>query len=247
MEEPTELNKTIGAIVAENYHTAEVFLKYQIDFCCGGNQTLLEACEAKQLTINQLQEELKMASANCLSERENFKDWDLAFLSDYIIQKHHHYIKHNVPIISQLLAKVVDTHAENHPELREIREIFTELSEELISHLQKEEMILFPYLKNLAGAEKYNLENPQVCVKTIQNPIKIMETEHEEASILLKLIRNLSQNYALPPEACATYRLVFEKLQAFEKDLFQHIHLENNILFPKAIQAEKKLLEYISH
>jgi regulator of cell morphogenesis and NO signaling len=245
--EPNELNKTIGAIVAENYHTSEVFLKYQIDFCCGGEQTLAEICEAKPLISKQLQEDLKIASANSLSARENFNEWDLAFLSDYIIQKHHHYIRHNAPHISQLLDKIVDVHAENHPELREIREIFTELSEELGSHLQKEEMILFPYLKNLAGAEKYNLENPQVCVKTIQNPIKIMQAEHEEAGILLKLIRDLTQNYTLSTEACATYRLVFEKLQAFENDLFQHIHLENNILFPKAIQAEKRLLDHINH
>ncbi|MCU0447052.1 MAG: iron-sulfur cluster repair di-iron protein [Microscillaceae bacterium] len=240
-------NQTLAEIVLENQQTAEVLSKYQLDFCCGGSQTLAEACAVKNLNIKDLQNELQTISAGNSSAKTNFNVWDLALLSDYIVQKHHHYIIHNVPIIQHLLHKVVDAHADKHPELVEIREIFTELSEELLSHLQKEEVILFPYIKNLAGAEKYNLENPHVCVKTIQNPIKVMETEHEEAGILLKLIRNLSQNYTLPVDACPTYRLVFDKLQTFEKDLFQHIHLENNILFPKALQSERKLLEYITH
>lgn len=238
-------HKTIGEIVAENYHTAEVFLKYDIDFCCGGKKILQQACDDKLLNINKIYNELCNISSPSPENEEPFQTWDLAQLTDYIINHHHKYVKHAIPNIQHLLEKIADKHDEKHTELKEIKEIFIELSEELENHLYKEEHILFPYIKNLAGVEKFHLDNPQVCIKSIENPVKMMEAEHEEAAILLKLIRNLSQNYQLPYDACTTYTLAFEKLQEFEQDLFKHVHLENNILFPRALQTEKNILANI--
>jgi regulator of cell morphogenesis and NO signaling len=235
--------KTVGDIVAENYQTAQIFIKYGIDFCCGGKKKFEEACDSNSLNISKIYNDLATTHLSNPNNDQNFTAWDLAALVEYILQQHHKYVKHAIPAIQHLLEKIADKHGQAHPELKEIKEIFIELSEELSSHLYKEEHILFPYIKNLAGVDKFQLDNPQVCLKSIDNPVKMMETEHEEASILLKLIRNISQDYQTPSDACTSYKLAFEKLQEFEQDLFKHVHLENNILFPKALLVEKGILE----
>jgi regulator of cell morphogenesis and NO signaling len=231
-------NITVGEIVAVNYKAADVFKKYDIDFCCGGNKALSDVCN--QLNINQSDVEIDLDNINDDQPgNHNFNRWKLDFLIDYILNEHHTYVSANVPILLEYTNKVANVHGDNHTETKEINRLFHEVAQELDLHMRKEEQVLFPYVKTLVIAKDNQQAKPEVPFGTVQNPIRMMEMEHENAGDIFKEIARLSNNYTPPEDACQTYQVLFSKLKEFEEDLHRHIHLENNILFPKAIALEE--------
>ena len=231
------VEKTVGEIVAANYKTADVFKKHGIDFCCGGNVTLSETCRKKGIEISTIEDDLQKITAS-KSEGNDFDRWNLDFLIDYIINQHHSYVAENIPLIIQYSDKVARVHGENHPETVEINRLFHEVARELQAHMQKEELILFPFIKQMVKSNKEGIPMPTPPFGTVNNPIKMMEMEHETAGEIFKQIAKLSNNFTPPLAACTTYRVLYAKLEDFESDLHKHIHLENNILFPKALKLE---------
>ncbi|MBI2259684.1 MAG: iron-sulfur cluster repair di-iron protein [Flavobacteriia bacterium] len=235
-----EKPKTVGEMVLEDYRKAEVFRKFGIDFCCGGKKTLQQACEKKGINPNEVQSALENLNTNS-TQTENYHSWSLDFLADYIVNKHHTYVKESHSILFDLSQKVARVHGDKHPELIEIAHLYEEIANELQMHMHKEEMILFPYIKKLVLASKNEIPFEQAPFGSIVNPINMMESEHELAGEHLEKIHEYSNNYTPPADACNSYRVLFAKLSEYEKDLHQHIHLENNLLFPKAIELEKSL------
>jgi regulator of cell morphogenesis and NO signaling len=231
----------IGEIVAENFRTAQVFEKYGIDFCCGGKKSVSEACGEKGINPDELTERLTKLAGNQNNIHNDYNAWELDFLIDYIINNHHSYVKRSLPVIAGHTEKVALKHGANHPEVIKISELFSNIKAELEAHMQKEELMLFPYIKNLVEAKRKSIEIPLPPFGTIENPIKVMETEHDSAGNAIGEINSLSSSYTLPEDACATFGVLYQELKDFEDDLHTHIHLENNILFPKAIALEKKL------
>ena len=237
-----ESGETIGELVAKDYRKAEVFKKYGIDFCCGGKKSVQTACAEKGVNAVALEQELNALTETPVARSQNFAAWDLSFLADFIVNNHHAYVREAIPALTEYTTKIARVHGKNHPELIAIAEHFTNVANELNAHLPKEERVLFPFIQQLNEAAKTNSTVPRSGFGSIQNPINMLEMEHEAAGSSMEAIRELSQNYTVPADGCTTYRLAFAKLQEFEADLHQHIHLENNILFPKALELEKKVL-----
>ncbi|MBK9193151.1 MAG: iron-sulfur cluster repair di-iron protein [Crocinitomicaceae bacterium] len=234
-------HKTVAELVTENYKTADVFKKNGIDFCCGGKVSVKDICTKKNLSYDKIKSELELIDQTVDSDID-FKSWDLDKLTDYIVDKHHKYVTENIPIISQYSDKVAKVHGHANPEVVQINYLFKIIADELDKHMCKEENILFPYIKNLAQVEKEAIEFTLPHFGTVQNPINMMEHEHDQVGNYGFKIAELSDNYTPPEHACNTYRVLYAKLKEFEEDLHQHIHLENNILFPRAIEIEKKYL-----
>lgn len=233
-------SKTVAAMVTENIKTAHIFKKYGIDFCCGGGVSIARACEKANVDYELLKNDL-LNVENKNSRATDYNSWELDFLTDHIINVHHSYVEENIPLLMQYAARVAEVHGHHYTELIEIKELVTQVAGELSAHLKKEELILFPFVKKLVKAKKENSEAPRAPFGTVDNPIKMMEAEHEDAGELLRTIAKLSNNYTPPEGACNTYRAFYAKLDEFEQDLHQHVHLENNILFPKALMLEKEL------
>lgn len=235
-------NFTVGEIVKKNYRTAEVFKKYKIDFCCGGSKSINEVCSERNIPVSHLTSELDELSNNHTSNSHSYDEWDLDFLANYIVNVHHKYVNENIPLLLEYVNKIAKVHSENHPELIKVREYFNEVSSELQHHMMKEENILFPYIIKLQEAFRNKSAFIPPPFGTVRNPISMMEIEHQSAGNLFKEMRKITNDYALPADACNTYNVTFQKLNEFENDLHHHIHLENNILFPKAIDMEIKIL-----
>lgn len=227
---------SLAQIVNSNHKAASVFEKYHLDFCCKGKRSLEQACMEQQLTVSQITGELENIFGNdSNTSRIDFDKMNLAQLSDYIVQTHHAYVKNEMPQIYAYLQKVSSKHGERHPELYKIFKTFAAVKEEMESHMNKEELVLFPRIKELQKMADDENADLQLNITYLQSPITVMEQEHDHAGTLLNDIRIFSKDYTPPPDACTTYRLCFAALEAFELDLHQHVHLENNILFPKAI------------
>jgi len=226
------LSKTLAEIVTENHEAATILQKHGLDFCCKGKRSLETACTEKNLPKESIAAELeRVLAAGDLSI--DFSRLSLSKLVDYIIDNHHRYVKQQMPQIFAWLEKVSTKHGERHNELYKIFECFTELKQEMEMHMRKEEIILFPRIKELEEPA----QRASSTGMNIHAPISVMEDEHEQAGNLMEKIRLYSSNYIPPADACTTYQLSFAALHAFESDLHQHVHLENNILFPKAIDA----------
>lgn len=223
------LNKTISQIVTDYHQTAPVFEKHGIDFCCKGKRPLIEACTEKALNKEELLAELNNAIRTGTTAVD-FNAQALTTLADYIVRTHHTYVKFNMPHIYNYVLRVASKHGDRFPYMKEVYMLFAELQEEMTQHMLKEERILFPRIKKLEaeGAKDFPIEY-------FTAPINIMEEEHDRAGELMHQIRELTANYAIPEGACTTFRLSLASLQAFEADLHQHVHLENYILFPKAL------------
>ena len=234
----TEEN-TVAEVVTNNIKTADVFKKYGIDFCCGGGISIKKACEKNNISYAELEKELSTIN-NPISNVNNYDAWKLVFLIDHIVNIHHKYVEESTQIILQYVAKVAKVHGHHYTEVLEINKLFNEVAKELASHMKKEELILFPFIKKLAKADKEGVIAAIPHFGSVNNPIKMMEEEHENAGDIFKEIKQLSNNYTPPKEACNTFKALYAKLDEFEQDLHQHIHLENNILFPKAIVLEQK-------
>jgi len=235
---------TIGEMVAKDYRAATVFEKFGIDFCCKGNRTLEEATEKKKIDVDAVRDALQLVLNRPNEENMDFNFWPLDLLADYIEKKHHRYVEERIPLLLQYLNKLCKVHGDVHPELFEINRLFNETAGELTSHMKKEELILFPYIRKMLKKQKDGtavLNAPHFG--TVKNPIKMMMDEHENEGERFEKIASLTGKYNPPADACNTYRVTYALLDEFEKDLHKHIHLENNILFPKAILHEEQLQE----
>jgi len=232
--------KEIGQYVADDFRTAAIFSKYKIDFCCNGNRTVEEACNKKGIDSNMLLDELKQVLDSKGGESIDYKSWPLDLLAEYVEKKHHRYVEEKIPVLLQFLNKLCKVHGERHPELFKINELFKASAGELSAHLKKEELILFPFIKNMVNAKLTNsaIKSPQFG--TVENPIEMMKHEHDTEGERFREIAELTDNYNPPADACNTYKVTYAMLEEFEKDLHLHIHLENNILFPEAIKLEQQ-------
>lgn len=240
MTTTTLQERTVADVVTENIKAAHIFKKHGIDFCCGGGVSIKKACEKAKIDPSILEAEL--LNLDSVQDRAyDFNSWKLDFLTDHIINVHHNYVEENNPLLLQYAKRVNHVHGHHYTELAEIESLVTKVVQELAAHMKKEELILFPFIKKLVKAEREGTEVPAIHFGSVENPIKMMETEHEEAGEILRRIAELSSNYTPPQGACNTYRAFYAKLDEFEQDLHQHVHLENNILFPKALRLEKKL------
>jgi regulator of cell morphogenesis and NO signaling len=239
-----ETSTSLGDIVAADYRAAGVFDRLGLDFCCGGKRTFGEACAAARLDPGAVAAELAKLSATSGIDGVPDVSWPVEELAQYIVRRHHGYVREQLPVIASHLAKLVAVHGERHPELQQIADHFAELSLELQTHMMKEEQVLFPYVQQLAATAEHGQEPPVGIFGSVRNPIRMMEAEHRYAGDELGVIRGLSSNYSVPADGCTTYRACYEELAAFDADLRQHIHLENNILFPRAVALEDAVNEW---
>ena len=224
--------KKVGSIVAGNFRTAKIFTDYGIDFCCKGGIKLSDACEKKGVDLDKISAELEQIVKQ--KDESNYQDFGMADLVDHIVGVHHKYVETTIPALKFYLDKIAKVHGDNHPELLEIRDEFFKTADALTSHMKKEEFILFPYIKAMESARKNHFQLSPTHFGDIQNPISMMEEEHDTEGERFRKLSTLSNNYTPPADACQTYKVAFAMLQEFENDLHTHIHLENNILFPEA-------------
>lgn len=227
-------DRTIGEFVAEDYRTAAVFEKHGIDFCCGGKVTLSVACREKGLDPGMLLSEMDSARSTPLDRSRNYAAWDLSFLADYIVNTHHSYLNDNLAQIAAYAHKVARVHGANHPEVIEIASIFDKIATDMAAHLREEEEVLFPTIKIVESAEKTGAAPDAKDLETIRVSLEKLIREHDEVGEAVHAIRHLANDYTLPADACNTFMVTYQKLREFEDDLHKHVHLENNILFPKA-------------
>ena len=234
MATPTQ---TVREIALRQPTSIRVFEHLGIDYCCGGRKPLREACAARSLEVDAVIAALE-AAAGTERAADDVTGKSLTGLCAHIVAIHHEYVRRELPRLAVLAEKVVNRHGETHPELPVIQAAVARLSEELTQHLGKEEIVLFPYIARLERAVAEGGPRPESCFGTVSNPIAMMTQEHDDAGLLLQVIRNKTGNFTPPEGACPTYHAFYDGLHEFEQDLHQHIHLENNVLFPRAIELE---------
>jgi len=232
--------KTLSEIVTDDFRSAAVFEKYGLDFCCHGNRSLIDAASEKQIPMEIMLTNLADAFQLNDTSSIDFNNMELDKLVDYIIKTHHAFVREKLPFITELGNKVVNAHGANHPEVLEIAQLFAGVKVEFEGHLIKEEMILFPQIKKLAEVKRGEVEYIRPPFGSIAHPIRVMEAEHENAGSAFDSIKKLSQNYNPPADACNTFKVYYAELENFENDLHKHVHLENNILFPKSLTCERE-------
>lgn len=223
-------NLSVGEIVANDFRTSSVFKKAGIDFCCGGKQSFSDACTEKGINSNELENEILKITEEPVNEFMNFKNWDPVFLSEYIVNTHHKFVLKNLPELVFYTQKIANVHGDNHPELVEVADLFDKINTELLQHLKNEEEVLFPAIKEVIN------KNSATAKKTIVSEITRMADEHEFAGGAMDEINRITKGYNVPADGCNTYRVAFKLLEQFEDDLHTHVHLENNILYPKALE-----------
>jgi regulator of cell morphogenesis and NO signaling len=231
--------RTVGEVVASDFRTAAVFEEFGIDFCCNGRRPLADACRAAAADPDAVVRALE-ALPPVVEGRDDVTDWPIPRLVDYILATHHAYVRSAMPSIARHLAKLIEVHGARHPELARVSMYFGQVRSDLEQHMMKEEQVLFPYVRDLA-------ERPESCGRmqspfgTVENPIRMMEREHQEVGDAMRLIRELTRGYVAPADGCTTYEIGMAELQQFERDLHRHVHLENNVLFPAAVKIERRL------
>jgi len=229
----------IGEIVAQDFRTAAVFKKYGIDFCCKGNRTIEDACSKKGIDQESIYRDIERLPGK--SGEIDYTSWPLDLLADYVEKKHHRYVEEKTPYLLQFLNKLCKVHGNTHPELFEINDLFNQTAVSLAEHMQKEEMVLFPFIREMVKIQnKGEAYNPP-AFGTVENPVNMMKHDHEEEGERFRKISQLANGYTPPADACNTYRVTYAMLEEFENDLHLHIHLENNILFPGAVRMEQEL------
>ena len=236
------IHQSLSEIVTNNFKSAAVLEKYGLDFCCHGKKSISEACEEKGVNIDAVLTQLIKFNENHPEQnQEQYNKWDLDFLADYIVNVHHKYVRDMIPVISEHADKVASKHGKNRSELKNICNNFAVVYKDLNQHMKKEEQLLFPYIKYLVKVRNNSGTPEAPFFGTIKNPIQMMEAEHESAGKLLDDIGALTNNYTPPEDACNTFKVFYLELREFEQDLHKHIHLENNILFPRSIALENLL------
>lgn len=236
---------SLNEIVTRYPGSRFVFEEFRFDYCCGGKQQLSHICEKRNINPETVIEAINKR-ATLKEDVIDFSNWPLDLLIDYIEKKHHRYVNDNLGHILEKLERLVARHGMENPYLLELQELFNQLAINLSAHMKKEELILFPYIRNLINTVRNSGEWQMPGFATVQNPILMMENEHQAEGERLARIAALTNNYTPPPQACATWQYSYEKLAEFEKDLHMHIHLENNLLFPEAIKLEASLREQVS-
>lgn len=236
-----ETQETIAQIAARDARTTEVFRRYGIDYGSGGRKTLNEAAAERGLDVTKIEYELQQTEKNTDTKAQPFNTWEPDYLIDYIIDTHHAYVRKHMPEIREYASRLMRKHAVKHPELEKIYRHTEELYTEISTNIQKEELILFPYIREMLAAARGQTKFEQSPFGSIQQPINMMEMEHEAACNHLKEIRHLTINYTLPDDACEQYAHLYKILDEFEHDLQMHSHLENNLLYPKIVELEKHL------
>lgn len=238
-------NSMVSDIVKENYRTADVFRKHNIDYCCGGRWPLETLCDAKGIEFNQLKEELEAAGRTIqLSPGLPFHTWSVDFLTSYIINVHHYYLKSTMPVTGEIIKHFADEHKKNVPYMQEVYTLFEKLRKDLLPHLHHEEAIIFPYICQIVHAHENNDSYAKLLVKTLRKPLDIMiQHEHDMLEAPLFKIRELTNNYVMPEGACVSHKVALLRLKELDNDLMQHMYLENKVLFPKALKIEKELLQ----
>jgi regulator of cell morphogenesis and NO signaling len=232
--------KTVGEIAAESPNATREFEKLGIDYCCGGSRTLSEACAQAKISVVEALDRLRSSAGTALSDARDWQNQPLAELITHINATHHVFVRTETARIESLAEKVACVHGERHPEVLEVQEVFAALAQELRVHLMKEEQVLFPYVIRLEESRLAGEPAPPAMFGTVVNPVRMMLQEHDGAGEALRTLRTLTKGYAVPDDACASYRALYQALREFEADLHQHIHLENNILFPRAVEMEGK-------
>lgn len=238
-------NSCAADIVKQHYRTATVFRKYGVEFCCGGKWPLKMVCETKGLDIEEVLLDLKRASRVLnIPGTLPFDTWKVDFLTDYIVNIHHEYLRQSLPSVKEQLGKFVAEHLKKYPHLQEVESQIEFLDRTMIPHLLQEEEIIFPYIRQIAHAYDSKESYASLLVRTLRKPVEdIMHHEHETLEKTLQRLRLLTNDYTAPESACTSHRLAFSLLKELDDDLVQHLYLENDILFPKAIAMEKELLE----
>ena len=230
--------KSVREVAVTLPNATRVFEKTKIDYCCGGDQLLGAACARAGIDLTTLEQMLATTVAPAPAATVDFQSLSVAELVQYILDKHHVYTRQEMQRLEGLVQKVVNAHGANHSELLSMRDLLEQLFAELRGHMFKEEQILFPFVVELEQCVSQQRPAPFAPFGAVNNPIRMMMTEHDNAGEILRELRKLSRDYKLPADACISYQTFYEALEAFEQDLHQHIHLENNILFPKAIELE---------
>ncbi|NLX73251.1 MAG: iron-sulfur cluster repair di-iron protein [Bacteroidales bacterium] len=230
----------VKEVVKSNFKTARLFQDYNIDYCCGGKKAIYEACEEAGVDAEQLISQLELILTQKDPGPEYINKLSLKELSDYIVKRHHAYVRNSIPALKKNLEKICKVHGEDHPELFEINSLFTKTAGELTMHMQKEELMLFPYINRLELAKASSASIPKSPFGSVSNTFEMMMEEHQDEVNSFIEISELSKNYQTPEDACLSYEVTLKQLKDFEDDLHQHIHLENNILFKKALELEGK-------
>ncbi|MBS1610144.1 MAG: DUF542 domain-containing protein [Bacteroidetes bacterium] len=232
-------------IVSQNHHTAEVFRKYGIEYCCGGRWPLETVCSAKGIGFDMLKQELEVASRPVyVPPKLAFEDWDVDFLTSYIINVHHQYLRNTLPATEEIVSRFADEHTKKYPHMQEVKKLCAVLKKEIIPHLTEEEQIIFPYICQVVHAYENNDSYAKLLVKTLRKPLDtMMRQEQESLSTLILKIRSISNNYVPPEASCVSHKVALSRLKELDNDLMQHIYLENDILFPRAIKIEQELLQ----
>lgn len=236
MQASTTGDKTIGEIVATDYRTATVFENHGIDFCCGGKVALGTICAEKGLDLATITRELEAVLGEPAERSQNYSSWALPFLVDYIVNTHHAYLKENDEQIAAYARKIAGVHGAHHPEVIRIAAIFDRIATDMVAHLKEEEEVFFPAVRRVDAARISGNTPDEQDRETIRVTLLTLQREHEEIGDAVHTIRRLSNDYAIPADVCNTFMLTYRKLKEFEDDLHKHVHLENNILFPKAAE-----------
>jgi regulator of cell morphogenesis and NO signaling len=233
-EKSRDASVTVGELVAEDYRVAGVFEKVGIDFCCGGKVALSEACREKGVSPEDILHQIEAVKSAPLDRGRDYAAWTLSFLADYIVNTHHAYLRENMEQIAAYARKVAGVHGANHPEVVDISKIFDKIVTDMSVHLREEEEVFFPAVKRIEAAVTDGAKPDAKDIAAIRDGLGKLGAEHEEIGDAIHEIRFLSKDYEIPGDACNTYMLTYRKLREFEDDLHRHVHLENNILFPKA-------------
>lgn len=243
MQDKLFAGKTISAIVREDYRAAEVFRRHGINYCCGGQATLSEACGLKGTDMAVITEELNRATTSILLPNNlRYDTWKTGFLIDYIINVHHSYLRAALPQVQATLQSFVNSHKKQHPGLEQVAETFRELADLLLAQSQEEEASIFPYIKQLESMYRRRETYGSLFVRTLRKPLEDVSKAHRRIESLVKELRSLTGFYTFRENACANHRVVFHQLREFDQDLAQHKYLENSVLFPKALEMENELL-----
>jgi regulator of cell morphogenesis and NO signaling len=233
----------VSDIVRGDYRTADVFKKHGINFCCSGNVSVESACSVRNIDCSTVLAELDEVTRNiCLPNGIKFADWNASFLSAYIMHVHHGYLYQALPSLQASLHSFMEGHKKKFPQLEELSEIFTRLSNLLLVHIRHEDEIIFPYVGQIEAAYKGNESYGSLLVKTLRKPIGNIEREHIEIGELMKKLKESSNNFQFPANACTNHQVIYHRLKEFYEDMVQHLHLENNILYPKVKEIEQRLL-----
>jgi regulator of cell morphogenesis and NO signaling len=236
---------TVSEMVRMDYRIADVFKKWGINYCCGGNAPLEEVCRLQNLDSSLVQDDIQKATTTLsLSNALRFDEWSIEFLVDYIINVHHAYVKQTLPVLQQLLSSFVSGHISKYPYLAKVQEVFEELKDEVLEHTQKEEESIFPYFKQISSTYSRRESYGALFVRTLSKPFdQIENVEHKRIAALLNALRKVTNHYTFAADVCTNHQVIYHKLQEFDTDMVQHKHLENNVLFPKVRIMEQELLQ----